>query len=650
MPSKKRSLLAASGAGGDSLYAEDVFSTYLYTGTGAARSIVNGIDLDGEGGLVWMKARSSSSSHSLIDTARGGTKQLKSDNANAEVTSAQNITAFNSNGFSLGDSSQINANTINYCSWTFRKAEKFFDVVTWTGNATAGRQIPHSLGSTPGFIITKRRDGIDNWKCYHVGNPSPAEDHVIELDNTNAAGNEAIWNDTAPTATNFTVSAGGAINGNTFTYVAYLFASDAGGFGDDEDESIIKCGSFTTGASGKMSSPVDCGFEPQWLLVKNSGGAENWNIYDTMRGLSVSLDALLHPNLNIEEDTGTKLTVTATGFDTPLANGPFSSGATYIYMAIRMSMKTPTAGTEVFSPVARTGTGTTAAVTGVGFSPDLFIGNIRDTAGYWNGVVDRLRGISNRLVSSQTEAENTQTVITSFDMDGLSLTSDGNGFANESGKTYIEWLFKRATGFMDVVAYTGNSAVSTVDNKSHNLGVVPELIIFKSRSGTDDWYVYHSALDETKVLYLNTTVWALSSTYMDNTAPTSSVFTANGGFLNSDGVTYVAYLFATLAGVSKVGSYTGTAASLDLDMGFAAGARFFLCKRTDASNLGDWYVYDSARGIIAGNDPYLLLNSTAAEVTGTDYVDPLAAGITLTAAGSSTINVSGATYIFLAIA
>tara|TARA_R110002073_G_scaffold162326_1_gene318099 strand:- start:30 stop:635 length:606 start_codon:yes stop_codon:yes gene_type:complete len=201
---------------------------------------------------------------------------------------------------------------------------------------------------------------------------------------------------------------------------------------------------------------------------------------------------------------------------------------------------------------------------------------------------------------------------------------------------------------MDVVAYTGNSAVSTVDNKSHNLGVVPELIIFKDRSGTDDWQVYHSAIGETKQIRLNSTVWAVSSAYMNNTAPTSSVFTANGGFLNSDGVTYIAYLFATLAGVSKVGSYTGTAADLNVDCGFTAGARFILIKHSNST--GDWYTYDSLRGISAGNDPYLLMNSAAAEVTNTDYIDPLNAGFTVTSNASSTININGGTFIFLAIA
>ena len=111
---------------------------------------------------------------------------------------------------------------------------------------------------------------------------------------------------------------------------------------------------------------------------------------------------------------------------------------------------------------------------------------------------------------------------------------------------------------------------------------------------------------------------------------------------------FVAYLFATLAGVSKVGSYTGTGALQNIDCGFSASARFILIKRTDST--GDWYVYDSARGISSSNDPYLLMNSSAAEVTNTNYVDAYSTGFTITAAAPAAINASGGSFIFLAIA
>ena len=114
------------------------------------------------------------------------------------------------------------------------------------------------------------------------------------------------------------------------------------------------------------------------------------------------------------------------------------------------------------------------------------------------------------------------------------------------------------------------------------------------------------------------------------------------------GKQFVAYLFATLPGISKVGSYTGNGSSQTINCGFTTGARFILIKRTDST--GDWYVWDTARGIVAGNDPHLSLNTTAAEVTTNDSIDPNASGFIVNQVAATNINVNAATYIFLAIA
>ncbi|MDA8848287.1 hypothetical protein N9I50_00960, partial [bacterium] len=253
----------------------------------------------------------------------------------------------------------------------------------------------------------------------------------------------------------------------------------------------------------------------------------------------------------------------------------------------------------------------------------------------------------------QTEAENTQTVITSFDMDGLSLTSDSNGFANENGKTYIQWLFKRATGFFDVVAYSGDGAAT--QDITHNLGVSPDFIVVKQRTNSaTQWPQWASAVPNYS-RYLNLTSGGFQTGgqpyYVGQSVSSTTFRVSTDGSpdqSNGSGKDYIAYLFATLAGVSKVGSYTGTGNNLNVDCGFSAGARFVLIKRT--SGAGDWYVYDSERGIVAGNDPYLLLNTTAAEVTNTDYIDPLSSGFTVTSSAGNALNDNGSTYIFLAIA
>jgi hypothetical protein len=215
-----------------------------------------------------------------------------------------------------------------------------------------------------------------------------------------------------------------------------------------------------------------------------------------------------------------------------------------------------------------------------------------------------------------------------------------------SGASSVRYDFRRAPGFFDVVCYSGSSSNTT---QTHNLGVVPEMIIVKSRNNSRGWPVYTSPTGAGNFLFLNSTdESAGASTYWNNTTPTASVFSlGTAANTNNSGENYVAYLFATTAGVSKVGSYTGTGALQTINCGFTGGARFVLIKRTDVA--GAWFVYDSARGISSGNDPYLLLNSSAAEVTGTNYVDTTSVGFQVTAAAPAGLNANGGTFVFLAI-
>ena len=215
---------------------------------------------------------------------------------------------------------------------------------------------------------------------------------------------------------------------------------------------------------------------------------------------------------------------------------------------------------------------------------------------------------------------------------------------NNTGTNYVLYNFTRAPGFLDVVAYSGTGSAQSIN---HNLGVAPEILICKKRSsGTArSWIVGVGA----KYLELNEPGVGGAFSFMFPSSPTSTSFSISStSFVNENNADFIAYLFATLPGISKVGSYSGTAATVNVDCGFSAGAQFILIKRTDQS--GDWYVYDSARGIISGDDPYILFNDDAAEVTNTDYIDPLASGFTVTSSAPVGLNADGGTYIFLAIA
>jgi len=657
MSSAQKIIQAAAGnAAGEGLAVEDVFSTYLYTGNSSTQTITNGIDLDGEGGLVWFKTRnvsfSGSPNHYLIDTERGVQKYLSSEQTAAEGTNANSLTSFNSDGFTVGNAAQVNV--YDLASWTFRKAPKFFDVVTYTGDGTAGRTVSHNLGSTPGFIAIKATSASGySWFCYHRG---LGADYRLALNLTNAAGFVSWWDNTEPTSTEFTLGSSAAGNGNGIEYVAYLFAHNDGDgeFGENADQDIIKCGSYT--GNGSADGPeIDLGFEPQWLLIKNSDRATDWYIVDNMRGLPVgSTDRVLFPNAaNAEENIPQSgFAVTASGFKVEgSSTGYNDSGEDMIYIAIRRGpMKTPEAATEVFKPIlSGDATGTQQ---NTGFPVDMQMLATRISFANAHGVVTRMLG------ASTTDTEGTAYLITSST---TSVFASGGGSAysrkwNNEGyeipsywngsSAVVFYNFRRAPGFFDVVAYVGTGSATTV---SHNLGVAPEMMIIKSRDVTRNWAVY--AGDETDYLVLNKNDSSTDNdNYWNDTAPTSSVFTVGvDTVVNNSSENYIAYLFATLPGISKVGSYTGDGtASQTIDCGFSNGARFVLIKRTDGP--GNWIVFDSERGIVAGNDPLLELDTTDAEQSSGDNIDPVSSGFAVTSDYDKNLNANGRPYIFLAIA
>ncbi len=178
------------------------------------------------------------------------------------------------------------------------------------------------------------------------------------------------------------------------------------------------------------------------------------------------------------------------------------------------------------------------------------------------------------------------------------------------------------------------------------------MMLIKRRDTTAQWQFYFAGLGNTKSVQMPDNDKVTSSGLFNNTSPTSSVFTVGvNSPVNASGGTYVAYLAATCAGVSKVGTYTGTGTTQQIDCGFAAGARFVLIKNVGVNDYAyGYYVWDTARGIVSGNDPYLLLNSTAAEVTNTDYIDTYSAGFEISSTAPAGINANGDQFVYWAIA
>jgi hypothetical protein len=633
-------------------YVDDVFGTYLYKGTGSSQSINNGIDLAGEGGLTWVKCRTATENNILVDTERGVSGYALISNSDAGPYASSNlVTAFNSNGFTVGANGTTGSNNQDYTSWTFRKQKGFFDCVTWSGDSNAGRQIAHNLGSVPGMIIIKCPEANRDWIVHHR---SLGFTQYLRL-NSGGGGISIGGRISAADASTFTPGSDSDTNQTGKTYVAYVFAHDDQSFGTDGDESIIKCGSYTGSSSNSYSQEINVGFEPQWLMVK-ANGSGSWNVVDTMRGFegqgassppdsrSLLFNSTSNENDIISLGNGAKIKVTSTGFKFESeSNIQFNeNGGTYVYMAIRRPNKPPELATEVFAIDTHTGSIPNYIS---GFPVDFVIDKDNINSGNDFLVGSRLLG-SRLLKTNSSEASINGGSTKSFDfMNGI---YSNTGSANSAA---YAWMFKRAPGFMDVVAYTGKSNTAGL-NVTHNLGVVPELVFFKRRDGSKDWFGYSSVTGTGKILYLNTDLAAVSDSSFIPTTPTSTELTVNSysDIFNQDS-TYMAYLFATLPGISKVGSYSGTGNAINVPCGFTNGARFVLIKRTDGSgNVGDWYVWDSVRGIVSGNDPYILLNTTAAQVTNTDYVDPLTSGFTVTASAPAALNASGGTYLFLAIA
>ena len=325
-PITRQVALASAGAGGETI--DDVFSVDLYTGSAAGNTVNNGINLSGEGGLTWLKNRDNPGSHWLFDTQRGATNVLYADSHTYQQANVANtLTSFNTDGFTLGGNSNINNQGDDYVAWTFRKAPKFFDIVTYTGNWT-NRTISHNLGSVPGFIWVKNLSEAENWYCYH---PGIGNERYLSLNSSihSQYRGSGAWNSTDPTSSVFSLGTDNEVNKTGNTYVAYLFA---------EDEDFIKCGSYT--GNGTTSNTVNVGFEPQYLLIKAAptNFFSDWVIFDTTRGVGNGTGAtenILLTSSNGAEFALDRVAFTSTGFTVTSANAGVNQNAvTYVYMAI----------------------------------------------------------------------------------------------------------------------------------------------------------------------------------------------------------------------------------------------------------------------------------------------------------------------------
>jgi len=651
MATKKKMLQAAAGnaGGGGPLNVEDVFSTYLYTGNGSTQTITNGIDLDGEGGLVWVKSRGFTRNHVLVDTERGVRRNLRSNTTAAEGSvSGDNVNAFYSDGFLAGPSGEVNASSEDYASWTFRKAPKFFDVVTWTGTGS-NQTISHSLDADIGFMVVKETGGSSDWNAFHrvMGNPNNYTQPYLRFNDTFPVTSlgEAPGGSIAMTSSGFTATT--LINGSGKSYVAYLFAHNNGDgeFGPDGDQDIIKCKSYTGNGDYLNGKYVDVGFEPQWILQKSASTTGPWLLLDIMRGWDVNTGnkpRLLANATNTEANADSSFAlVSGSGFTIYDTSSKINgNGQEYIYIAIRRGTKVPESATEVFDVNLQNGGGAYTATTG--FPVDLTIQASRSST-IVHRPYDRLRGGSKYLETSSSDVEQS----------GGSAGFDNNtGYTSNTSLDTVDWLWKRAPGFFDAVAYKGTGSGTQVLN--HNLGVTPELVIQKGRSIGLNWTVAakitgttfrKGQLNSNSSLQLIT--YASDQRYFTNFSDTSITV---GNDLNSND-THIMYLFATLDGISKVGTFSTNYSDLVVDCGFTTGARFVLFKRvpTGSANWDGWFIFDAERGITTSADPFLKLDTTSAEDTDGNNIESHSSGFKVKSGGGLNF-ANGQEIVFYAIA
>ena len=862
-----RKILMGSSGGKKSTYVDDVFSTYVYQGNETARAINNGIDLSSKGGLVWVKSRNDTHQHHLIDTVRGANQMIASDSDSDQATVANRITGFNSDGFNLGTAGQVNGTSAyNYSSWTFRNAEGFFDIVTYTGNSTGGRQIAHNLGCTPGCIMVKRLDDPVDWAVWHKASVESNATNTIILNSTGqSATNNSYFDNgsTPPTATNFTVHTSNRVNQNGASYVAYVFAGNIGDsvhfdgsgdyirsgignaftygtndftiecwvkfedtspsrgvyqhnslmtsnygnypavghdgnnwvvygnggsnsytggggrnanqwyhlahvrhsgttklyvdgvekvsftdtysygtnriliggyynssylmkgnitnwrlvkhralytsnftppttqlgktydgdgnmdtfflccntgsptgytiddtgngitsnadpqqssdvpstfgqlsalFGEEEDKNIIKCGSYT-GNNNSNGPEIDLGWEPQWVLLKDTQGSSNWVIHDTMRGWvnasSNNVDARIFPNTTSGESSfytsqpsprGFKITTTLSDYN--------ENNHTYLYIAIRRPDgyvgKPPEAGTDVFT--LANGLGGAGFNFTAGFPVDYIFFKGPNNASDWVTSARLIQGYELEVNKTDTASYVTTTY---FDSNTQAIK------AGYYGSTTQAWLWKRHAGF-DVVAYKGDSQSNRRVN--HSLGKIPEMIWVKNTDTARDWVVYHKGLNggtnpQNYYLVLNGNSAEASTQYIwSQYPPTTTQFEVDAtGVVNDNNERYLSLLFASVAGISKVGYYDGTGSDQTISLGFNPRFIFFKC----STNNRDWTVFDTVRGISSGNDPALFFNLNSAQYSAEDYVEPVSNGI-IVKGSSVAVNENNHKYIYYA--
>ena len=326
------------------------FQTVLWSGSGSGQAITNGGNSDLQPDFTWIKKRAGGSarSHQLYDSTRGTTELLHSNGTNAESTQAAGLTAFGSDGFTVGDDDGVDGSGGTYVAWQWKanggttssvsasgtvlagtyqaNTTAGFSIITYTGEDDTVNTVTHGLGTVPHVIIVKGRSGSGrHWRVYHHKNTAAPETDFLKLNETDATADDVnYWYDTAPTSSVFSISTANDVNASTETYVAYCFA---------EKQGYSKFGSYVGNANADGAF-VYTGFKPAFVMLKGYNHTGQWVMQDTTRRNYQGDTKYVYANLSNAEATNSALAMDflSNGFKLRSADDAVNSGD-YIYMA-----------------------------------------------------------------------------------------------------------------------------------------------------------------------------------------------------------------------------------------------------------------------------------------------------------------------------
>jgi hypothetical protein len=664
--------------------ANDDMRTYDGTATNVTYEYGLGFTPD----FVWLKDRTQAYTPNITDSTRGTSKQIFTAYTNAQDTTYTNrVTSFDTGGFTVGNDNYVNTNGNDFVAWCLKanggttstgsgtnttsvtnqvNSDAGFSITTFTGSASAAGNFTHGLGEVPDMYIVKTTSFSDSWFVWHK-DLTNTTGYAVRL-NTDAAEQNltGFWNDTAPTST--LISLGNGVLVNNATYVAYAFKSIDG---------FSKFGSYTGNGSEQL---IETGFEPAFVITKSTSATGHWRMYDNKRGSTDSSSSydgnrkVLYGDLDIAEGNGiNEIRFLSNGFEVGPGNNTNTNGVSFIYMAFATDPDTeaPTVA-KSFSTVAYTGNDGTQDID-VGFKPGLVWLKNRNNSSdstHEHSLFDNLRGAFRVRSNSGSPENDYASHYGGINDNGFQVK---NGLAlNDADGTYVAWAWKaddneptintegsidslvsaNANAGFSIVKYTGNGTNNAT--VGHGLSAAPEMIIIKNLDGTYAWVVYNSTLGATKYLHLEATdAQQTTSLFFNDTNPSSTVFTlGTHAAVNESGYEMIAYCFHSVAGYSKIGSYSGNGGSNSIT-GLGFQPDFLLIK--DSTSTGSWFMYDSLRTVSVGDNagtanarPYILANGSGKENGVTSYNVNLDSGGFSMNTSSSELNSSGETYIYMA--